>query len=100
MRADYHGKLRGEVRYCAFVAVTTATDVGVATPSIAAGGGGGGGGGAGGGESPEGGGTGAVEPLPPHPLVRTTKAMSMSATNNSRALRPSMETFDMCAVLR
>ena len=68
--------------YCALVAVTTATDVGVATPSIAAGGGGGGGGGTTGGLLPDGGG-GEADELP-HPVVDATHAMNINATSNSR----------------
>ena len=67
--------------YCALVAVTTATEVGVATPSIAAGGGGGGG--TSGGLLPDGGGTEADE-LPPHPVVDATNATNINATSNSR----------------
>jgi hypothetical protein len=48
--------------YCAFVAVTTATDDGVATPSMGAGAGGVG-------SLPVGGGVDAVEPPPPQPAI-------------------------------
>ena len=68
----------GKLRYCALVAVTTATEVGVATPSMAAGGGGAGG--AGGGELPDGGATAAVELLPPQPLITAKTATSIIAS--------------------
>src|SRR6185295_11277319 len=67
-------------RYCALVAVTTATDVGVATPSTVAEDGGGGGG-----ELPPGGGAFEEDPPPPHPDATTTNAMSNIATRISRA---------------
>jgi hypothetical protein len=88
------GTPEGVSNYCALVAVTTDTDVGVATPSIAAGGGGV----TGGGVLPAGG-IGAPE-LPPHPAVSITNAMSIAATNKSRAGRASVSTFDMRANLR
>jgi hypothetical protein len=62
----------------AFVAVTTATDDGVATPSIGAGAGGV----TGGGVSPEGGGVDAVLP-PPQPESANRK-MQEVVTNNER----------------
>src|SRR6185295_11629393 len=67
--------------YCALVAVTTATEVGVATPSMAAGAGG-----AGGGALPPGGGV-LDEPPPPHADATTTKAMSSIAAKTSRTWR-------------
>jgi hypothetical protein len=76
--------------YCALVAVTTATDVGVATPSM----------GAGGGVLPAGGGTEADELLPPHPVLSTTIETSSIAMSRSRQRRVSVETFDMSATLR
>jgi hypothetical protein len=79
--------------YCALVAVTTATEVGVATPSMGAGGGGGGV--TGGGLSPEGGGGDASEELPPHPVLSKTIETRSIATSSSRQRRASAETFDM-----
>jgi hypothetical protein len=82
----------------AFVAVTTATEVGVATPSTGAGGGGGGG--ITGGLFPPGGSGAAADELPPHPAVSATNAMSNIAANSSREWRVSVETFDMSGVPR
>ena len=73
----------------AFVAVTTATEVGVATPSTGAGGG------TTGGLSPAGGSGAAEDEPPPHPAVKATNAMSSIAANSSREWRASVETFDM-----
>ena len=78
--------------YCALVAVTTATEEGVATPSIGAGGGGAGG--AGGGELPDGGGA-DEELLPPHPLSTAKSATSIIAMSSSRPERANMKTFDI-----
>jgi hypothetical protein len=82
-----------KVDYCALVAVTTATDVGVATPTTGAGVGGV----TGGGVLPEGGGTEAAGELPPHPLLNMTKAMIIIATNSSRPERATVETCNMSA---
>jgi hypothetical protein len=75
-RTDLHGRLLKNF-YCALVAVTTATEVGVATPVM-------GGGVTGGGVFPDGGGVDALELLPPQPLLNVTKAMSIIATRSSR----------------
>jgi hypothetical protein len=75
------------------VAVTTATEVGVATPSMGAAGGGAGG--AGGGELPDGGATDADELLPPQPLSRAKTATNIIAMSSSRPERANKETFDM-----
>src|SRR6185436_1452739 len=83
--------------YCAFVAVTTATEVGVATPST---GGGGAGGSTTGGLFPDGGSGAAAEEPPPHPDVRATNAMSNIAENSSRVYRVSTETFGMSNIPR
>jgi hypothetical protein len=79
--------------YCALVAVTTATEAGVATPSTGAGGGGAGG--AGGGELPEGGEPDAGELLPPHPLNTVKIATSIIAARSSRPERTNRKTFDI-----
>jgi hypothetical protein len=89
----FHELLRKEIVYCALVAVTTATDVGVATPSM--GGGGGGGGVTGGGLPLEGGGTDAAAELPPHPLLKHTIETRSIAMSSSRQWRASVGTFDM-----
>jgi hypothetical protein len=75
---DFHEMLRKEIVYCALVAVTTATDVGVATPSMGAAGGGV----SGGGLLPEGGGASAE--LPPHPVLKLTIETRSMATSSSR----------------
>jgi hypothetical protein len=81
--------------HCALVAVTTATDVGVAMPSTGAGAGG-----VTGGLFPEGGSGAAEEDPPPQPEVRTTNAMSNIAMNSSRVCRANTETFGMSSILR
>jgi hypothetical protein len=63
----------------AFVAVTTATDDGVAMPSMGAGAGGV----TGGGVSPDGGGVDAALPPPPQPAIATNK-MQEDAMKNER----------------
>jgi hypothetical protein len=81
----------GNLGYCALVAVTTATDVGVATPSMAAGGGGV----TGGGFPPDGGGADAAVELPPQPVLKHTIEARSIAMSSSRQRRASAETFDM-----
>jgi hypothetical protein len=80
-------------RYCVFVAVTTATEVGVATPSMVAGVCG-----PGGFRPPPGGGVDAELEPPPQPLARTTQAMANIAKSHARVARVvcvSTETFDI-----
>jgi hypothetical protein len=80
--------------HCAFVAVTTATELGVATPSTGGGAGGAGGGAGGaGGFAPTGGAPLDCE-LPPHPAIRTMDATS-AAGNTTRKGRVIDDTFDM-----
>jgi hypothetical protein len=76
---DYLKKIAGlsalAAAQLAFVAVTTETELGVATPDIVSGAGG-----AGGGLSLDGGGAAAVvPPPPPHPAIRHINAAALAA---------------------